>query len=68
MSEYRKPNPRELEERIIFLQLTLATLKAQLDSQNSSDIDPVEDNHTATQLLAAQQPSFMETPLAIAAG
>ncbi|HSP31326.1 MAG TPA: hypothetical protein VLO13_04860 [Halomonas sp.] len=68
MSEYRKINSRDLEERIVFLQSTLATLKAQLDAQNSLDNESVTNHPASIQLLATQPPAFSDTPLAIAAG
>lgn len=68
MSEYRKINSRDLEERIIFLQSTLATLKAQLDAQNSLNNGSVTNQSASIQLLATQPPNFSDTPLAIAAG
>ena len=68
MSEYRKINSRDLEERIIFLQSTLVTLKAQLDAQNSVDNGSVTNHPASIQLLATQPTSFADTPLAIAAG
>ncbi|MCE8023383.1 hypothetical protein [Billgrantia aerodenitrificans] len=62
MTLYAKPNRRELQERILFLQLTLAALQAQLDSQGTELDEPT------SKLKATETAPVQETPLAIAAG
>ncbi|PMR72463.1 hypothetical protein C1H69_20950 [Billgrantia endophytica] len=71
MIEYRKTSRRELEERILFLQLTLTTLKEQLDAQHSLDDGSPrgrDDRPPACRPPATPTSDCFETPLAIAAG
>ncbi|MFW3616816.1 hypothetical protein [Billgrantia antri] len=58
----RALTPRQLEERIAYLQVTLAALTTQLESQHRLDDRADSDGPTAA------SPSPIETPLPIAAG
>lgn len=63
MATYVNPNQRELQERILFLQLTLAALQAQLDSEEREAAARLAQEAHRTETASTQ-----ETPLAIAAG
>lgn len=66
MATYVRPKQQELQERILFLQLTLAALQAQLD--NKQQLDNEELPEPAPSTLRTKPGTFLETPLAIAAG
>lgn len=57
----RTLTPRQLEERIAYLQVTLAALTAQLESQHRLD-------HAGLDGSNVTSPGPVETPLPIAAG
>lgn len=58
---------RQLEERIAYLQVTLAALTAQLESQRHLD-NTVETTEVHTSLETDIQPDPVDTPLPVAAG
>jgi hypothetical protein len=62
MATYVNPNQRELQERILFLQLTVAALQAQLDCEE------VKAAELALEASRTGPTTSLETPLAIAAG
>jgi hypothetical protein len=62
----RAISPRQLEERIAYLQVTLAALTAQLESQRQLDSTAAADGPSP--LVADTPASPVETPLPIAAG
>lgn len=62
MATYVKSKQRELQERILFLQLTLAALQAQLDNEGGEVAEP------APSAWSTKPATLLETPLAIAAG
>lgn len=70
MANHRATNRRQLEERITYLQLTLAMLTEQLEAQDRlhSLAEGDDGVHAADKRYATAQSSYTETPLPIAAG